>query len=289
MTIVDAHHHLWDPDVGDYPWMTGDYAALRRRYDVHDLEPHLAANDVSATIVVQVRADLAETVELLESCTRTTVMVGVVGWVDLTSRDVGAQIDLLRSSVGGQHLVGVRHGAADEADPLWLLREDVDFGLRGLACRGLTFDLEITPRELAAANTLVRRYPELRFVVDHGAKPPIAEGWSQDWADGISALAQSPNVWCKLSGLVTEASWTTWTPADLQPYVDHLIGAFGPGRLMFGSDWPVCELAASYGRVLATAQHGLAALTPDERRDILSSNALHVYQPPISTTLGEKR
>jgi L-fuconolactonase len=289
MTIVDAHHHLWDPAVGDYPWMTGDYAALRRSYDVHDLEPHLIANGVSATIVVQVRADLAETVELLELCTRTAVIVGVVGWVDLTGRDVGAQIDGLRNGVGGQYLVGIRHGAADEADPCWLLRDDVDLGLRALTVRGLTFDLEITPRELAAANFLVRRHPELRFVVDHGAKPPIVEGWSQDWADGISALAQSANVWCKLSGLVTEASWATWTPEDLRPYVDHLIDAFGPGRLMFGSDWPVCELAASYDRVLAAARQALSALTFDERRNILSSNALHVYHPPISTTLGAQR
>lgn len=289
MTIVDAHHHLWDPDVGDYPWMTGDYAALRRRYDIGDLQPHLLGNDVSATIVVQVRADLAETVELLESCTRTPVIVGVVGWIDLTSPDVGAQIDGLRSGVGGQHLVGLRHGVADEADPDWLLRDDVDAGLRVVADRGLTFDLEITSRELAAANAVVRRRPELRFVVDHGAKPPIAQGWSQDWADGISALAESPNVWCKLSGLVTEAAWTTWTPDDLQPYVDHLIGAFGPARLMFGSDWPVCELAASYDRVLAAAQHGLAGLTPEQRRDIFVHNALHVYQPSTSTTLGAPR
>jgi L-fuconolactonase len=289
MTIVDAHHHLWDPDVGEYPWMTGDYAALRRRYDVDDLRPHLLANDVSATIVVQVRADLDETVALLELCTRTTFIVGVVGWVDLTSPDVGTQIDGLRSGAGGENLVGVRHGVADDADPAWLLRDDVHSGMRELTARGLTFDLEITARELAAANALVRRHPDLRFVVDHGAKPPIAAGWSQDWADGISALAQSPNVWCKLSGLVTEASWTTWTPADLQPYVDHLIGAFGPARLMFGSDWPVCELAASYDHVLAAAQHGLATLTPQQRGDIFSCNALHVYQPPTSTTQGDKR
>jgi L-fuconolactonase len=289
MTIVDAHHHLWDPDVGDYPWMTGDYAALRRRYDIGDLQPHLQGNDVSATIVVQVRADLAETAQLLELCTRTAVIVGVVGWVDLTSREVGAQIDGLRSGVGGRHLVGLRHAAADEADPCWLLRDDVDTGMRALTARGLTFDLEITCRELAAANTLVRRHPELRFVVDHGAKPPIAEGWSRDWADGISALAQSPNVWCKVSGLVTEASWTTWTPADLQPYVDHLIGAFGPTRLMFGSDWPVCELAAGYDRVLAAAQQGLAALTPDQHRDIFACNTLHAYRLPTSQILGEER
>ncbi len=227
MTIVDAHHHLWDPDVGEYPWMTGDFAVLRRRYDFDDLQPHLAANDVAATIVVQVRADLDETADLLELCSRTTSIVGVVGWVDLTSPDVGTQIDALRAGPGGEHLVGLRHAVADEPDPHWLLRTDVDAGMRALAARGLTFDLEITARELAAANALVRRHPKVRFVVDHGAKPPIAQGWSRDWADGISALGRNRNVWCKLSGLATEAAWTTWTPADLQPYVDHLLGAFG--------------------------------------------------------------
>jgi L-fuconolactonase len=287
--IVDAHHHLWDPDVGDYPWMTGAYAALRRHYGVEDLQPHLLANGVSATIVVQVRADLAETAQLLEMCTRTEAIIGVVGWADLTSPTVGEQIDRLRSGVGGRHLVGLRHAAADEADPCWLLRDDVDTGLRTVTALGLTFDLEITVRELAAANTLVPRHPALRFIVDHGAKPPIVEGWSPEWADGIVALAQSPNVWCKLSGLVTEASWTTWDPADLQPYVDHLIDAFGPARLMFGSDWPVCELAAGYDRVLAAANQGLAALTPDERRDIFSCNALRAYGHFPSTTSGEQR
>lgn len=278
MTIVDAHHHLWDPDVGEYPWMTGDYAALRRRYDVSDLQPHLLGNHVSATIVVQVRADLAETAELLGLCSRSSEIVGVVGWADLTSSDVSAQIDALRAAPGGEHLVGLRHDVTDEPDPHWLLRTDVGAGMQVLAHRGLTFDLEITTRELRAADALVRRNPKVRFVLDHGAKPPIAQGWSRRWADGIASLAQSPNVWCKLSGLVTEASWTTWTPADLQPYIDHLVGAFGPTRVLFGSDWPVCELAASYDRVLAAAQHGLAALTSEARRDIFARNALHVYR-----------
>ncbi|MET0700482.1 MAG: amidohydrolase family protein [Mycobacterium sp.] len=288
MTVVDAHHHLWDPDVGEYPWMTGDFAVLRRRYDLTDLLPLLRTSDVSATIVVQVRADLAETVELLEMCTRTTAIVGVVGWVDLTGPDVAAQIDALRAGPGGQHLVGLRHGAADEPDPHWLLRDDVDTAMQVVTDRGLSFDLEITTRELTAAQTLARRHPQLRLVVDHGAKPPIAEGWRQDWADGISAMAQHPNVWCKLSGLVTEASWSTWTPADLQPYVDHLIRAFSAQRLMFGSDWPVCELAASYEQVLATANRSLATLTDDEHRKIFSHNALSFYQPPDASP-GEPR
>lgn len=288
MTIVDAHHHLWDPDVGEYPWMTGDFAALRRRYDFEDLQPHLIANEVAATIAVQVRADLAETVGLLELCSRTPLIVGVVGWADLTSPDVGAQIDELRAGAGGAHLVGLRHAAADEPDPHWLLRQDVGAGMQVLAERGLTFDLEITVRELGAADTFVRRHPEVRFVVDHGAKPPIAQGWSHEWAEGVAALGQHQHVWCKLSGLVTEASWATWKPADLQPYVDHLLGAFGAPRLIFGSDWPVCELASTYREVVAVTELCLAALHGEARRDIFCRNALRFYTPTGLRPRGEQ-
>ncbi|AQT79955.1 hypothetical protein B1R94_12740 [Mycolicibacterium litorale] len=286
--LVDAHHHLWDPEVGQYPWITGAFAPLRRRFDVEDLRPHLLANNVGATIVVQVRSDLAETVELLELSSRTDEIVGVVGWADLTSPDIARQIDGLRAGIGGQNLVGLRHGAADEPDPRWLVRDDVDAAMRILAEHALVFDLEITQRELSAAETLAARHPDVRFVVDHGAKPPIARGWSQQWADGISALAQHPNVWCKLSGLVTEACWNTWAPSDLQPYADHLLTAFGPSRLMFGSDWPVCELAAPYGRVLAAAEICIAGLTADQRRMILGANALNVYQPTNSDFEGHR-
>ena len=280
MSIIDAHHHLWDPEVGRYPWMTGEYAPLRRRYDLDDLSPHLEVDDVSATFVVQVRADLAETVSLLELCTRTTKLVGVIGWADLTSGDVGDQLDALRSSPGGKYLVGLRHAAADEADPRWLLRTDVGAAMRALADRGLTFDLEISPRELEAANALARQHPDVRFVVDHGAKPRIADGWSEQWAHDIATLAENPNVWCKVSGLVTEASWTSWTSTDLKPYVQHLLSTFGAGRLMFGSDWPVCELAASYRQVLTAAREATAPLNAEQTRDIFSRNALLFYQPP---------
>ncbi|MDX1893061.1 amidohydrolase family protein [Mycolicibacterium sp. 050158] len=280
MKVVDAHHHLWDPQIGEYPWMAGDFEPLRRRYDVSDLRPYLVANDVVATIVVQVRADLAETVDLLELASRTAEVVGVVGWVDLTSADVSGQIALLREGIGGEQLVGLRHAVADESDPRWLLRDDVDAAMRKVAASGLAFDLEITSRELAAADTLVRRHADVRFVVDHGAKPPIATGWSQDWADGLAALAEKPNVWCKLSGLVTEASWSGWRVEDLQPYVDHLLDTFGVSRLMFGSDWPVCELAARYDHVLAAATVTLAALSDDDRRHVMYQNALTVYRPP---------
>ncbi|GAB7066313.1 amidohydrolase family protein [Mycolicibacterium hodleri] len=277
---------MWDPEIGEYPWMTGDFEPLRRRYDVTDLLPHLVANGVAATIVVQVRADLAETVDLLELASCTPEVVGVVGWVDLTSTDVAGQVDRLRGGIGGEHLVGLRHAVADESDPSWLLREDVDAAMREVAASGLTFDLEITSRELPAATTLVRRHADVRFVLDHGAKPPVAEGWSQRWADGVCTLAESPNVWCKLSGLVTEASWSEWRTADLQPYVDHLLGAFGVSRALFGSDWPVCELAAPYDQVVAAAVESLSALDDGDRRKIMYDNALNVYRPS-RISLGE--
>ena len=152
--------------------------------------------------------------------------------------------------------------------------------MRALADRGLTFDLEISPRELEAANALARQHPDVRFVVDHGAKPRIADGWSEQWAHDIATLAENPNVWCKVSGLVTEASWTSWTSTDLKPYVQHLLRTFGAGRLMFGSDWPVCELAASYRQVLTAAREATAPLNAEQTRDIFSRNALLFYQPP---------
>jgi L-fuconolactonase len=279
LSIVDAHHHLWDPAVGQYPWMTGGHAVLRRRYDLDDLSPHLLDNDVSATIVVQVRADLDETVSLLESSTRASPIAGVVGWADLTSPDVAGQIEALRAGPGGENLVGLRHAAADEPDPHWLLREDVGAAMVVLADRDLAFDLEISPRELASADTLARSHPKVRFVVDHGAKPPIAAGWDPHWANGIGTLAENPNVWCKLSGLVTESSWTTWTAADLKPYVQHLVRTFGASRLMFGSDWPVCELAASYRQVVGAARDAVGPLSPEEFRDVFSRNALRFYRP----------
>lgn len=279
MTVVDAHHHLWDPDVGEYPWMTGEFAALRRRYDLADLRPLLAADGVTATIVVQVRADVAETIELLETSARSPEIVGVVGWADLTSPRVAERIAALRSGPGGANLVGLRHAVADEPDARWLLREDVDAALTVVASSGLTFDLEITTRELAVADIVARRHPDLRLVVDHAAKPPIAAGWSTEWADGLAALAANANVSCKLSGLVTEASWTGWTEADLRPYVDHAIAVFGTDRVMFGSDWPVCELAASYHRVITTTRRALTTLTDKERRNVMSCNALNVYRP----------
>jgi L-fuconolactonase len=276
--LVDAHHHLWDPARGQYPWMTGRFAPLRREYSPEDLISELTAHAVRATVVVQARADVAETCDLLALTTRHPFLAGVVGWVDLTSFQAARQIDALRAGPGGQRLVGVRHDASAEPDPDWLLRADVRRGLDAVAAAGLAFDFEVTPRELPAAARVAADHPDLRFVLDHLGKPPVAAGGSESWRRGFAALAALTNVWCKLSGLVTEADWDRWTEADLAPYIAEAARRFGCSRLLFGSDWPVCELAASYGQVLAAARHGLPVLDRPSADQVFGLNAIEVYR-----------
>ena len=285
---VDAHHHLWDPARGEYPWMTGEFAPLRREYAPEHLRPELAAHHVQATVVVQVRADVGETRDLLELATRHRFLAGVVGWVDLTSRHVARRLAALRAGPGGQHLVGVRHNVADERDPQWLLRADVQRGLDAIAEAGLAFDLEVGPRELAAAARVAAGHPDLRFVLDHLGKPPIAAGGSGPWRRGFADVAAAGNVWCKLSGLVTEADWAAWTTADLAPYVREAVDRFGVSRLLFGSDWPVCELAASYGQVLNAMRHALPDLGLPDTSKIFGSNAIAVYRLPVGQPASER-
>ena len=279
MNVVDAHHHLWDPAAGDYPWMAGPYEPLRREYSITELEPHLTAGHVVATVVVQARADLAETFDLLRIAAHHPAVAGVVGWVDLTSEKAADMIRLLQSAPGGDRLVGLRHDATSEPDPRWLVRPDVDANIRHLAEHGLTYDFEITAREIVAAELLAARHPTVRFIVDHVAKPPIADGWSTAWADGLHRLAAAPNVWCKISGLVTEADWTHWSAEQFTPVVEHALAGFGVERLVFGSDWPVCELAASYEQVLTATRECLeaASLTPEQISAVMYRNALACY------------
>jgi L-fuconolactonase len=249
--IVDAHQHFWDPSTADYPWMTDDVAALRRRFGPEDLEPLLREFGVAGTIVVQARHSLDETRALLEIAAATPFVLGVVGWVDLTG-DVDRQLAELDGA-----LVGVRHQVHDEPDAAWLLRDDVQRGLSVIGVAGLVFDLLVRQRELPAAIDTVKRHPEVRFVLDHVAKrPPVAD----TWAEGVAALADLPNVACKLSGLFTEAE-----PADT---VASALRWFGPERCMFGSDWPVCLLAADYGAALA--------LVGDDA-DVLARTAVRTY------------
>jgi L-fuconolactonase len=275
--IVDAHHHLWDPTRAEYPWLTDELAVIRRPFTPDDLAPELTAAGVEATILVQTRSSEAETAEFLAVAARTPFIRGVVGWVDLTAASVQDAIAALRAGPGGGRLVGIRHQVHDEPDARWLLREDVLRGIRAVGDAGLAYDLLVRPRELPVALEVARRLPDVRLVIDHLAKPPIATGALEPWRDRIARFAGLDQVAAKVSGLVTEAAWSSWTAADLQPVVDHALEVFGPDRLLFGSDWPVCLLAASYAEVVEAARTTLTGLSADEETRVMGANATRIY------------
>lgn len=274
--LVDAHHHFWDPSRTDYPWLTDELASIRRAFGPEDLRPLLRERDVHRTVLVQTISSLDESREFLALAAAHDFIAGVVAWVDLTG-DVAAQIDELRRAPGGDKLVAIRHQVHDEPDARWLLRDDVQRGLREVGRAGLAFDLLVRTRELPAAAETVRLHPGTRFVVDHLGKPPIRDGGDERWDEGMQALAAQPNVYCKLSGLVTEADWHRWTPADLAPYVGRAREWFGDDRLLFGSDWPVCLLAASYSDVVDGYVAALGDVSQDARKRILARNANDFY------------
>jgi L-fuconolactonase len=227
---------------------------------------------------VQVLPSVAETGEFLAVAASGTVVAGVVGWADLTAPDVADQIARLRELPGGDRLAGLRHLVQDEPDPDWLDRPDVRRGLRALAGAGLVYDLLVRPAQLPAAIRLARDLPGVSFVLDHGGKPDIARGQYEPWASLVGGLAACPNVVAKLSGLVTEAG-PDWSAARIGPYASHLIDTFGPHRLMVGSDWPVCTLAASYGQVLDLAVSLLSArLGAADVAGVLAGNARAIYR-----------
>jgi L-fuconolactonase len=276
--IVDAHHHVWDPARADYPWLTDELAAIRRPFTPADLAPLLEANRIDATVLVQTRSSLDETREFLATAAATPFIRGVVGWVDLTDPGVATTIGALRDGPGGDRLVGIRHQVHDELDPDWLLREDVGRGIRAVAAAGLVYDLLVRPRELPAALALARREEGARFVIDHIAKPPIRERAFQPWAERIGRFGELEHVTCKVSGMVTEADWTSWQPSDLVPYVDHVLEVFGPDRLLLGSDWPVCLLAASYDQVVDVAHETLGSLSGSESAAVFGGTATTLYR-----------
>jgi L-fuconolactonase len=253
--LIDAHQHFWDPERADYPWMTDDVAALRRRYGPDHLEPLLHAHGVTGTVAVQARESLDETRELLAVAEENPFVLGVVGWVDLTG-DVAGQLAELHGP-----LVGVRHIVEDEPDPRWLLRDAVQRGLAAVAEAGLVYDLLVRPPQLPAAIRTVRRHPQLQFVLDHVGKAPRDPDEHRTWERGVATLAGSPNVACKISGLFTEA--------DPHGTAARALNWFGAERCMWGSDWPVSTLAADYGDAIAIAGS-------DER--VLGATAIAVYR-----------
>jgi L-fuconolactonase len=279
---VDAHHHFWDPATADYPWMTDELAAIRRPFGPDDLRPLLAATGVDRTVLVQTRSSVEETEAFLATTLAAPFVAGVVGWVDLTDPAVAEAIAQLRGVPGGERLVAIRHQVHDEPDPDWLRRPDVRRGMDHVAAAGLAYDLLLRTRELPAGLDVARAMPDVRFVVDHIAKPPIAIGELEPWASLMRSLGELPNVACKLSGMVTEADWAAWSIDDLRPYADVVLESFGPSRLLFGSDWPVCLLAADYATVVATARELVAGLSAQEQALVLGGTAERVYGLPAA-------
>jgi len=277
--VVDAHHHFWDPDKGDYPWMAGpEMQTIRRSFWAEDLRPLLSANRVDKTIIVQTWSSLEETRNFLHIAGTTDFVAGVVGWVDMTDPELESTLNELKQGPYGRYLIGVRHQVHDEADPNWLLRDDVQRGLVTVSRANLVYDLLTRPRELPAALKTVQRYPELRFVIDHISKPEIAKGEIENWRQLMKPFASQSSVWCKVSGMVTEADWKNWTSADLAPYIDTVLEIFGENRLIFGSDWPVSLLAAPYSRVKTALEQNIQSLSADARDSIMGGNAIEAYQ-----------
>ncbi|MET7739222.1 amidohydrolase family protein [Streptomyces sp. NPDC005385] len=275
---VDAHHHVWDLAVRDQDWITGaELQPLRRNFGMTDLEPEAVAAGVDRTVLVQTVTVAEETREFLSLAERNPLVAGVVGWTDLTRPDVADELARLRELPGGHRLKGIRHQVQGERDPGWLLRPDVRRGLDAVAEAGLVYDLVVLPHQLPMCARAAAAHPGLTFVLDHLGKPPIASGAPEPWAGAFWALAALPNTACKLSGLVTEADPARRTPDDLRPYADTALAAFGPGRTMFGSDWPVCTLAASYGEVMHLAEELTTGLSPGEREAVFAGTATRVY------------
>ena len=271
---LDSHQHFWHYDPAHHVWMTDAMAALRRDYLPDELAPLLQEAGFDGTIAVQARQMLEETEWLLELADRHHWIKGVVGWVDLCSAELGAQLERFAPR---PKLVGVRHVVHDEPDDGFMLRPDFRRGIARLAEFELAYDLLLFPRHLKPAVTLVDEFEDQLFVLDHIAKPAIRDGLMSPWREDLERLAERPNVFCKLSGMVTEAKWGEWRPANFRPYLDVVLEAFGPERLMIGSDWPVCTLSADYRSTMGLVLDYVNALSPDARDGILGDNCARFY------------
>lgn len=272
--IIDSHHHFWDLGKFKYDWMPNEPNILLRNYLPDDLVPILKHNGVSGTILIQAHQSIEEAEFLLDLAKNNCYIHGVVIWIDLTSINVSKTLDRL---IKFPKLVGVRHQVENEPDVTWLNRYDVLRGLKEVAHRGLAYDLLIRPIHLKHIPELAEKIPELRMVVDHIAKPDIRTGSIESWAKDIAFLSTVPNIYCKVSGMVTEAAPGKYSVDDFKPYVSHVKDSFGIDRLMWGSDWPVCLLAANYSMVLSVALDTLGYLTYEDEVKFFSENATRFY------------
>jgi len=278
MTIIDAHHHVWDLAVRDQDWITGErMAPIRRTFTLDDLRPSARAAGVDATVLVQTVTVAGETPELLAIAAADPLVAGVVGWTDLTAPAVTDELARLAGRPGSGYLVSIRHQVQSEPDPDWLRRPDVIRGLRAVAAAGLAYDLVVLPHQLAAASHAAAAVPGLTVVLDHAGKPPIASGELGAWAAALRELAALPNTVCKLSGLVTEAPAAA-APRAFAMVADVVLSAFGAHRVMFGSDWPVCLLASDYAGVMALARTLVAGLSATEQAAVFGETAARAYR-----------
>ena len=270
---IDAHHHLWRLARGDYGWLTPALAPIHRDFSLSDLAPYLAVADIQGTILVQAAPTEAETMFLLDIAAKAQVVRGVVGWTDFDVADGEARIDALAAQ---KLLIGLRPMVQDIPDDDWLLRPALAPLLAAMARNSLVFDALVLPRHLPRLLRLVDDHPDIQFVLDHCAKPRLASGEIADWLGDIALLAERPNIVCKLSGLATEAA-VGWQIADLRKAVDHVVACFGTHRLLWGSDWPVVNLAGGYEKWFAAAETLLANLSADEKAAIFGGNAARIY------------
>lgn len=272
---IDAHQHFWQVARGDYRWLTPERGVLYRDFGPADLAPLLARVGIDRTIVVQAAPTVAETEYLLALAEQHAMIAGVVGWLDMEADDFSRQLARLRRH---PKFVGVRPMIQDVPDDAWMIRPQVKKSFAVLSAEGVPFDFLTFPRHLPYVLQVLYEFPRLRAVVDHLSKPPIAEGLLDPWREQIARVAEHPNVMCKLSGMVTEADHRRWRPADLAPYVHHVMQHFGPRRVMFGSDWPVCLLAADYPQVYGALREALGEwLTAHTEPLIFGANAADFY------------
>jgi L-fuconolactonase len=271
---IDAHQHFWDLNRFSYPWMPPAPSPLRRNFLPEDLQPILVRNSFDGSVVVQATTSPGEAPWLLQLAETHRMVLGVVAWVNLTDPQLGNTLDKLQPH---PKFKGVRHPVHDEPDDRWLLRPDVLRGLKELERRKVPYDLLLRPQHLPVAIELIDHVPSLKMVVDHISKPLIAKGQMEGWAQNMERIAKAQQIHVKLSGMITEAEWKTWTADHLRPYVQHVWKLFGPDRCMFGSDWPVCLLAGIWKEVLAGLTQALGPIPQAERNKVMGETAARFY------------
>ncbi len=270
---IDSHQHFWRLDRGDYYWLAEDQAAIYRDFGPEELEPILKETGIAGTVLVQAADTVAETRFLLDLARRNPFVAGVVGWIDMTDPDAAERLAALAAD---PYLRGIRPMLRDVSDPAWILDESMTPVFEWLQRHGLTFDALVEPRHLRSIYELLRRHPDLDLVVDHAARPPLDGTGFKRWADAMAALADRTQAYCKLSGLVSRAG-TGWSAEQLRPCVEHLLACFGPERLMWGSDWPMVELAGGYLQWWRATQELLAPVRSEDREAILGATAARFY------------